>query len=114
MVVAFENLTKTALSQPVGDFKPVSQMLSLIGDILVFVVIKSVVVHTIRSIWWTFLGFSICDVHPIDYFVLKDLSLLNFHQILGVVDDHSPWIHWELEFFLTINERPVSCLLDDG
>ena len=47
VVHALEHLPKRALAQPLNDFIPVSNVVALGGYVLVFVVVKTVIFHTI-------------------------------------------------------------------
>jgi len=65
MVEAFKHLTKTSFSESICNLKPIANMLAYIGNVLILVIVKAVVVHAIWSRWWPLLLFPFIDIEPI-------------------------------------------------
>lgn len=65
MVEAFKHLTKTSFSESICNLKPIANMLAYIGNVLILVIVKAVVVHAIWSRWGPLLLFPFIDIEPI-------------------------------------------------
>lgn len=96
MVVASEHLAKRTFAEMRRDFVPVGNVASYVGDVLVFVIIKAIVLD---PIWWLeqFLHLLHIGVDPVHYFEIKDFLLFEFKKEFGVVHDSSSGIHRKLE-----------------
>ena len=113
MVKALEYLSETTLAKLISDLKPIANMLAFFCDVLILVIIKSVVLDSVRSRWRPFLVFPFLNIEPVDDFVVEDLALLVVHEVLREVDNHCSWVYWELKVPLMIIQGAVCSLLSD-
>jgi len=69
MVIALEYLAKTSFAEAIRYFEAVGDVLALLGYVFVFVVVKSMIVDSIRGRRWALLANSFLYVQPIDHIV---------------------------------------------
>ncbi len=114
MVEALKHLSKRAFSNPLDNLVSVGNLVMFITDILVLVIIKAIVLHSIRCLHA--LGLSLKQVKEVDLVVLEYLRLFVVKEELAQVEDHVTGVHRELDFetsasLLALLDALVGCII---
>ena len=114
MVEALKHLSKRALSNPLDNFVSVGNLVMFITYILVLVIIKAIVLHSIGCLHA--LGLPLQQVKEVDLVVLEYLSLLEVKEELAQVEDHVSGVHGELDLetaasLLALLDALVGCII---
>ena len=104
MIVALKDLSKTTLTQPRNDLIPINKMIALLSDVLIFIVVKAIIIDSIRSGRRTLLPLPLLKWEPVNSIVLEYFALFNFHQVLGKVNNRISRVHWKHHLFLGLIE----------
>ena len=114
MVEALKHLSKRALSNPLDNFVSVGNLVMFITYILVLVIIKAIVLHSIGCLHA--LGLPLQQVKEVDLVVLEHLSLLEVEEELAQVEDYVTGVHRELDLetaasLLALLDALVGCII---
>jgi len=88
-------------------------MAAFFCEVFILIIVKPIIVDTIRGDRRSFLSLSISYIEPVNSIIVKDFCFLQVKQILRIVDDSCPWIHREFELPLLVIQRPIACLFHD-